>query len=311
MDNNTPICFLNDYIKALILNVDREKIHKKINLVFDSGALNGIYGMGAALYIHHLAKLGYIKVKKVSGCSIGSLIGLWYICGCPDFIYPIAENLFAYFKNHKNFFLYKQVVTAVVQHLFPTDDAIKLINGRLYINYYDTKKCKQCVITRFKNRTHLITCILRSGHVPFISNGKHKYAGRYVDGIVPTFFKKKITSSRQNLFISLFTLNRPTSAFKITNEQNIYTRLIKGVVEANDFYMNSNSDICKYVDDKNYLIHFQLYMRECFILFILALIEAIIIIHHKIPVCIRDSFLYNRLASIIIGNLGFIQNNLN
>jgi hypothetical protein len=309
MGNNKHVVFLNDYIKALILNIDKARVHKKLNLVFDSGALNGIYGMGAALYIHNLERIGYINVKKVSGCSIGSLIGLWYLCGCPAEVYSFGETLFAYYKTHKNFFIYKQVVTSVVAYLFATDD-MSQINGRLYINCYDTKKCKQHRISHYKNRAHLITCILRSSHVPFLTNGATKYADRYIDGIAPYFLKKNTASPRKNLFINLFSIKHPLSALNIKNEHNIYTRLIKGVIEANEFFVNGKSDMCKYVDNESYLINFQLYLRENLVLIILALIEAIIKINQSLPLIIRETIIYKQFRSIITTKIGLIQTNL-
>ena len=56
------IKLLNQYIRALTVNIKQDNIQPHVNLIFDSGAVNGILGIGAALYIHNLENTGYIKI---------------------------------------------------------------------------------------------------------------------------------------------------------------------------------------------------------------------------------------------------------
>ena len=51
------IGYLNKYIEALIDNIDKNKLpSEKINIIFDGGAINGVIGIGSALYIDKLRK---------------------------------------------------------------------------------------------------------------------------------------------------------------------------------------------------------------------------------------------------------------
>ena len=282
---------LHNYINALILNVKREKNPPPINLIFDSGAVNGILGIGAAIYIKRLEQLGYINVKKVAGCSIGSLIGLWYVCDCPESMYGHTDILFSSYKEHKNFYIFKTIVKNIVHQIFP-DDNMKRLTRKLYINYYDTKKCKQCIVSKFKSRKHLINCILRSSHVPFLTSCNYKYQGRYIDGITPHIFKKE-----KSLFIKLINLTTPLMCLNIKREQNIYTRLLSGVVKVNDFFINGKeNDLCLYVDDKSYLIFLQLRVRKYVVFFILYLIEWFLLLQKNMPPCVRETMLYKNVA---------------
>lgn len=290
--NNTDnFKLLNSYINALILNVKREKNPPAINLIFDSGAVNGILGIGAAIYIKRLEQLDYIKVKKISGCSIGSLIGLWYICDCPQSMYGYTDTLFSSYKEHKNFYGYKNIVKNVVKQIFP-DDNMSRLTKKLYINYYDTKKCKQCIVSKFKSRKHLITCILRSSHVPFLTSRNYKYQGRYLDGIAPHIFKKE-----KSLFIKLINFTTPFMCLNIKHEQNIYTRLLAGVVKVNDFFISGEeNDLCLYVDDKSCMIFIQLYIRKYVVFFVLYLIEWFLLLQKNMPLCVRETMLYKNVA---------------
>ena len=300
----TPLFHVNilkKYINALIVNVKPPVSPQDLNLIFDSGAVNGIMGIGAALYIHHLEKANYIKINKIAGCSIGSLIAVWYICDCPDNLYPFIETLFADYKKNKNFFLYERYVRHIVTQLFPDDAGISRINGILYINYYDTKKCKQRVINKFKHREHLIKCILRSSHVPFLTSASHKYQGRYVDGISPHIFNESKHKHKhkhkhrqiKNLFIQLIHFTDITKTLNIKREKNIYSRLIRGVVETNEFFINGSSSMCSYVGIK---IKIHLFIREYFVFFILSLMDCIICLKSHIPPAFRDTFLYNKVC---------------
>ena len=291
---------LRQYIIALTVNLKPELggAPKQLNLIFDSGAVNGLIGIGAALYLHHLEKIKHIKVNKVSGCSIGSLIALWYICGCPETIYSRIETLFAYYKKHKNFFIFEEIVRGVIQDFFATDEAVgEKLNGILYINYYDTKKCKQRVVSKFRNRPHLTRCILRSAHIPFLTNRSHKYQGRYIDGIAPFIFKiAKNDTSCKNLFIQLIQFTRPLDTLCVKKETNIYTRLLRGVMDTNDFFINGLTKVCTYVNLKTRL---HLWARQCFVLCILFLVDLFFFLKNALPLPFKKTFCYNQLCAVL------------
>jgi hypothetical protein len=298
VSTKTPLFHINilkQYIRALTVNVKPELFPKELNVIFDSGAVNGLLGIGAALYLLHLEELNYIKVNKISGCSVGSLISIWYICGCPDSMYSEIENLFEHYKTHKNFFLYEQIVRRVVQELFPQDADIERLNGVLYINYYDTKERKQCVVSNFKDREHLTNCILRSSHVPFITNACHKLEDRYVDGIAPSIFPADKQKKCKNLFIQLIEFTSPLKTMNIKGDENIYSRLIRGMVDTNEFFINGSSSICSYVNWKTKII---LYARKKIVYWILILIDLIIMIRNEIPVSLKETYLYRKLVSL-------------
>jgi len=293
MSEETPLFLANilkKYIHALIENINPELLPKKINLIFDSGAVNGLKGIGAALYLHHLEKMNLLQINKISGCSIGAIIAVWYRCDCPDIIYSYMENLFSYYKKKRNFFIFEEIVTKLIHHLFLDDDMSRL-NDKVYINYYDTKKSKQCVVKKFKNRKHLIHCILRSTHIPFLTSKSYKYQDRYIDGISPYIFNNNC----KNLFIRLVHFTSPLKTINIKREKNIYSRLMNGVVEINDFFINDTTTMCSYVDLK---MKIQLYVRQCIVLFFIFIIERVIWIIKNIPPSLADTFLYKIITSI-------------
>jgi len=297
---------INTYINTLILNVNREKVPPCLNIIFDSGAVNGVLGIGAALYLHRLEKMAYTKVNKISGCSIGSLIGLWYVCGCPEYVYEQCDLLFSSYKEHKNFYILEKIVRDVVYQLLTSEAAVPGLRKKLYINYYDTKKCKSRVVSSFKSRQHLITCLLRSSHVPFLTNNEFKYQGRYIDGIAPYFFPKG-----QNLFVQLIHFTTPLMCVTIKDEQNIYARLLRGVVETNDFFVKGHdSELCCYVDNNSRWIFFQLKIRKLVVFFVISLIELCLLLQKHMPACIQETFFYTKLTLVGKEAYRLIKNHL-
>lgn len=287
------INLLNQYINALLVNVNSKKIPKNVNLIFDSGAVNGLLGVGAALYINHLQKKEYLNVNKVSGCSIGSIIAVWYLCGCPDLIYDYLDDLFNYYKINKNFFIYEKIITESIYKLFHNDD-LSILNNVLYINYRDTKKHNQCIVSNFSSRDHLIETILKSSHIPYITNNVYKLNDCYIDGISPYIFKTG-NSECKNIFIKLIDLYNPLQSVNIKNEKNIYTRLINGVSKTNDFFINNDTTLCMYT---TCFIKMQLYIRKLFVLFIVLVIDYIIILNNNLPHCAKSCILYNKSIGI-------------
>lgn len=299
--NTTPqskiyinIVLLKQYINALSVNIEKDKIHNNINLIFDSGAVNGLLGIGSALYLKHLQDLKYINIYKVSGCSIGSIIALWYICGCSNIIYDYLDDLFCYYKKNKNFFNFKHIVKESIYKLIENDD-LSFLKNKLYINYYDTLEGRQEIVCNFINRDHLIECILKSSHVPYVTNNIYKYENRYIDGISPYIFNDNSGINIKNLFIKLIDLGSPLKSMYVKNEKNIYSRILKGVTFTNEFFINNNTKLCMYTNNK---IKLQLYIRQYIVIFIIFIIDYIILFNNNLPKNVKECCMYKTILQI-------------
>jgi hypothetical protein len=291
---NTTI-IMREYIKALILNVDNNKIKKDINLVFDGGAFNGGFAAGVAMYIKTLENSNIIKINKVSGCSIGSAIALWFLCGCNENAIIFFEKTTSSFQDTMNLRSYQSNIRDFVYFLFPSGD-ISFLKNKLYINFYDTLKHKQKIVSKFKNVEHLIDCILQSSHIPYIIDGKARYNERYIDGILPHIFKEGET-----LFIKLLTIDKCARSMVVKCEANIHYRLITGVADANSFFTTGKSDMCSYVSEWSYFNILQIRGRELLIILIISIIEWLILIKSYIPKSFKKSLLYNGCINSIKG----------
>lgn len=293
----TDIVLLQEYIKALIINVDKTNVQKDINIIFDGGAFNGGFAAGIGLYLKCMEQHKLITVHSISGCSIGSILAVWYLTGCrPEGIHCFEQFMNSYKKN-MNLHAYKCIVTQCIDQIFSTSesDILNVLNGRLFITYYNVKCHTQKTVSKFKSKAHIIDCILRSSHIPYLMDGLPSYKKKYMDGVSPYSPKNGLP----NLFIKLMTLKRCARSLMLKSENNIHYRLLTGIADVNDFYTTGNSDMCSYMHNWPYIDIVQLRVREVVVFFIFSLIGWIVIFKRFVPLVITNSLLYNGVGNAV------------
>ena len=115
---NTNVLLMREYIKALTENVDKKQIPKELNVIFDGGVFNCGFAVGIAMYIKELENQNYVKINKISGCSSGALVALWFIRGCKESGIPYFEKIMQTFKKEFNFHELKKSAHEIVKILF-------------------------------------------------------------------------------------------------------------------------------------------------------------------------------------------------
>jgi hypothetical protein len=291
---------LQEYIKALVTNIDKKNIPRKINVIFDGGAFNGGFAAGVAIYLKCMEEHKIIKVNSISGCSIGSALAVWYLAGCDIEKIKYLEKFMTSYKRNKDLHECKNIIHDLIDDIFSRDTENKLLgklNGHLFISYYNIKKHKQQTVCKFKNKEHIIECILRSSHIPYIMNGSSSYKKKYMDGISPHMFNNSFPS----LFIKLLTFQKCTRAFMIKSENNIHYRLLTGVADINEFFTTGKSDMCSFVGDWSYINILELRIREILFFTIFSLIGWLVILKSYLPKTITDSLIYNGTSKAIDG----------
>jgi hypothetical protein len=296
--NNTLL--IKEYTKALIQNVDKTHLPKELNLIFDGGVFNCGFASGVGIYIKTLEEAKLIKINKISGCSAGSLIALWYVTGCKESGIKYFENMMQSFKETLNFIELKNSLSVFVDELFLDANAnsnannknknidISTLDNKLFINYYDTSKNKKKVISKFTNKDHLVKCILRTCHIPYIIDGNSRCDEHYIDGIVPHIF-----NDGESLFIKLLTFNKLSRSFILKSEANIHFRLLSGVSDANDFFTTGKSDMCCYVSKRGYNDIILLRGREISGYILFSLLDSMVLIRNSLSPVITESLMYN------------------
>ena len=281
--------FLNSYIKSLVNNADYQNIPMNIDVVFDGGAFNGIIEQGIAMYLKTMEENGKIKVHRVSGCSIGAFIALVYVTNKFFDFEASFLRISKHLKEHHNLLECARTAKTYIFEQLTENDIYKL-NDTLYITYYDMELSQQVTVSRFDSREQLYECIMRTSHIPFLSNKEFKYNERYVDGLTPHIFKD---GKRNALFVSTLTRKKICRMMISSVETNCTSRLITGVADADDFFSRRSSDVCSWVNDWRFY-HFYLFrVREFVLFFFVWTLNICVILINSLPRNVKHSLVYH------------------
>jgi len=270
------------FTSSLIKNIPDENIPKEIDLVLDGGAFNGIYMMGSLNYLKQLEKNNKISIIRVSGCSIGGILGVCYLLDKLDNILALCKDCFKYLRKHqvlkKNVELFKNYFNETI-----TDDDLIKINNKLYLTYFNTHKGKQVMKKKYKSKDHLIDILLKSLYIPFLIDNNIIDKDGCVDGAYPYIFKQR-EDKRKILFINLQSFSRIKNMIFIKNEKNIFPRLLEGLMDTHKFFETKKSNnMCSYVNDWNLFNIICFRLRESIYTFLIYILIFGLKIENIIP----------------------------
>jgi hypothetical protein len=287
----TTINPFKTYIRALIDNLDKTTIPKKMNLILDGGAFNGGYMAGMLLYLMEMKNLKITSIEKISGTSIGAICAIGFFANAPDYAIKVFDRLI---KSLRKTLCLSEIIP-LIKELVDMVDISKLDN-KLFITYYDVINMKQIVVSTYPNKEMLIDTVIKSCFVPYLMDGNVTYNDRYCDGCTPYVFKKDTIPS---MFISLHGIKNIGNMLYTKNEVNIWTRLLYVVVDINGFFMNNKSEFCSFVDKWNILDFHIFHFREiiCFILIIFLHYSTYI--NNKMPDTIKSNKYLLRIIEIV------------
>jgi hypothetical protein len=281
---------LNHYISSLIENLNKENISKNLDLILDSGVFHGGSQLGILLYLKELENLKLLNINRISGCSVGALLGTLYLSNKLDLAVNIYDKLLQSYRNNCTPQNLYSIITDTVNNI----DDITIFNNKLYITYYDTINIESVTIFIYPTKNDLIEALIKSSYVPYIIDGNIQYKD-CCDGFLPYIFPK---SDKQILYIYLHPLNKIKNMFYVNNG-NIWSRLLPGIVDVNNFFVGSKSEFCSYLDKCALKTICFFRIKELFVLFIILLLKCLSIINNNIPETIKDNPYILRLQTIL------------
>ena len=241
---------INEYVIKLIDNlpddVKNSKTPLRLDLVLDGGVFNGSYLVGALSFLKEMEKRNYITVERISGCSIGSLVGFLYFIDALDTMpkfYDLAKKDFM--EKHQLPTL-KQLKSFLKERI--PDNICEKVNGKLYICYNNIKKGSKPVKSQYKDIDEIINTIIKSSYIPYLIDGEMLYENKYIDGVNPYIFN--VESGKKILHLDLFGYDKVCYLFNVKNEKTNYHRILSGLLDIHNFYIKqSNTQMCSYVND--------------------------------------------------------------
>jgi hypothetical protein len=241
---------INDYVIKLIENLPdnlkNSKTPLRLDLVLDGGIFNGSYLVGALYFLKEMEKRNYIKIERISGCSIGSIVAFLYYIDSLDMMSNLYDIVTNDFKKKYKLTLVKELKKYLSDRI--PNDICKKVNKKLYICYNNIKKGKKKVRSEYKNVDDLINTIIKSCFVPYLIDGEILYENKYIDGINPYIFDKE--HDKKILYLDLFGYDKIGNLINVKNEKTNYHRILSGLLDIHNFYIKqSNTQMCSYVND--------------------------------------------------------------
>jgi hypothetical protein len=265
--SNLLECYIHSLINNINKPINKENAH--YNLVIDGGAFNCAFSGGCLYYIKELEKLNYIRVNKVSGCSIGAILGYMYLTNTLNLLPVYYDCLLAYGRKNINFNIIKKLIK---NHVKKTD--YRVINKKLFITFNNITTLKHHVVSEYTSEKHLIKCLIKTCFIPYMIDGKIGYKDKkylYCDGFSPYIFKN---DGHNTIFISLITMKLFKHSFYTCKDKYIWDKLFCGIKDVHLFFTANmkKTKYCSLVNKWNYNMFIGFTLRELFNKLILGLV---------------------------------------
>ena len=291
---------IEEYVNKLIDNLPNEiKTQSEpiiVDIVLDGGAFNGSYLVGALYFLKEMEKRNYIKIERISGCSIGSVVGFFYFINALEFMPELYNIATKHLKKNYNLETIKELKVLLKDRI--PENICDIIKNKLFISYNNIKENNKIIKSEYKNVDDIFNTIIKSSFIPYLIDGNILYNKKYVDGITPYVFK--VEKDRKILYLDLFGYDKMWNIFNVKNEKNNFHRILSGLLDIHNFYIKqSQTAMCSYVND------WSLYNKTCFygkLLFekvVIIIINILLYIKVKIPDEFKDSVLSKMMLKII------------
>jgi hypothetical protein len=289
---------IETYVKKLIINlpshITNRKNPLKMDLVLDGGMFNGSYLIGGLYFLKELERVNYIKVERISGCSIGSIMGFLYLIDALHLAEKLYSSFFNNFKNDNHLTIMMQLHELLKDYI--PENICMSIKNKFFVTYYNVKKKKKIIKKNYINSEDIIQTLIRSCFVPIIINGSLLYENKYIDGINPYIFPIK---KQKILYLDLYGYDKIFNMISIKNEKTNIHRILSGLLDIHTFFIKQTStSMCSYINDWNIFHKFHYYLKTKLEKINLFIIYTIVFFKKHFPSEYQSSCTYKMIANI-------------
>ena len=290
---------IQQYIEKFIENLPEELKNSenpiKLDLVLDGGIFNGSYLVGALYFLKEMEKRNYIKICRISGCSIGSIGAFLYIIDCLYISESFYSIIFDQLKKTHNLNISK-VFRSILENKIP-EDVCEKVNNKLYITYNNIQKREKKIKCVYKNKEEIINTIIKSSYIPFFVDGNVLFENKYIDGVNPYIFK--IKNDRKILHLDLFGYDKIKYLINVKNEKTNFHRILCGLLDIHSFFIKqTNTDMCSYVNEWSLFNKSRIFLKTIVEKFFVYFTYIVVLIQRCIPDNVKEYVLYKILTKI-------------
>lgn len=294
--SNNELSYYNHYIDSLIENLNSNKFDQTYNLVLDAGVFNGGYMFGSLIFFKQLENKNLININKVSGSSIGAILGLAYLTNNLNLLIVFYNKILLNYKTNHNF---SNVINEIIQFINQIYIDFNKINNKLFITYTNVELIVQETVSEFENKEQLIDVLIKTTYIPFLSGTNTFYMNKYMDGLTPYLLK----DTDKTIHINLISRKICKDLLFTKNEKNIWTRFMVGVNETNNFFSNKSTFLICEIDNWNLVDYFYFKLRYIILLLIIIFFKIYEVITSYIPISIINNkylkIIKNQIINII------------
>ena len=271
----------------------QRKTPLRIDLVLDGGLFNGSYLVGALQFLKELERRKYIQVDRISGASIGSIVGLAYLSDTLDSMSDLYNVVYNEMKNSNTM----SCIQDLINKLKHDTDLYNKLNNKFYVSYNNIKNRNKVVKYLYKNNDDVFDAISKSCHLPFVIDGKLLYKNKYLDGVNPYMFKP--CPNKKILYLDLFGYDKLINFFNVKNEKTNCHRILSGMLDIHNFYIKqSDTPMCSYVNDWGMINRSRLSIKGLYETIIVYTV-CILNILSRYTMGIEKTILYKLFARIV------------
>ena len=265
-----------EQIKNLIKNNKDEHIIE-LDIICEGGAINGYNQLGAMLYIKQMENMGRIKINRISGCSVGSLVGASFLLNKLDSMIDIYSILLETMKKNLTFSLLKEEVKKIVYSI-DEDELFDKLNNRLFVNYFDVEKRENVTKSTYKNKQEIFHILWSSSYIPYLSGDTFCHSlekkdeqedlsrndFKRIDGGTPFIFHDREKHINYNiLYINISNYEILGKLLSLKNQKTCDARILKGILEAHSFFCDKeNTKMLSYMHTWNKFDYIVLRIKE-------------------------------------------------
>ena len=290
---------INEYVNKLIENLPEHlkstNSPLKLDVILDGGLFNGSYLVGCLYFLKEMEKRNYIKIERISGCSVGSIAAFLYFIDGLDLISDLYTSILNDFKKKHNLEFIKNLKNYLSSKI--PEDICSQINEKLYITYNNIKKRTKIVKSNYKNVDEIINTIIKSCYIPYLIDGNILYDNKCMDGINPYIFNKE--ANKKILYLDLFGLDKIGNLLNVKNEKTNFHRILSGLLDVHSFYIKqSNTQMCSYVNDwsiRNILFN---YLKILFEKICIYIVYFLVYIKNNMSKEVEESIFYKIFSKV-------------
>jgi len=289
---------INEYVIKLIENLpdDIKNVKEpiKMDVVLDGGIFNGSYHVGALYFLKEMENRKYIKIERISGCSVGSIVGFLYFIDSLDLMPKLYDLINKEFRQTYNLKLITELKKYLSERI--PSDICERVNGKLFITYNNIKKGTKPVRSVYKDADDIINTIIKSSYIPYLIDGNVLYQNKSIDGITPFIFKERV---KKVLYLDLFGSDKLGNLLNVKNEKSNYHRILSGLLDIHSFFIKkSNTPMCSYVNDWSYSNIFFNHIKTIIEKICIYLIHILLFIKNYISEEFKETVLYKILSKV-------------